>query len=213
MALRFSPDHSSELSFLLSSNSYPPMQPLVLSISRDSRSLRYLWKILLRFHGTCLASLLVAQPWSSGSEVAECYNSMNYVFSFCSHFLMYGKTLQIFTVMSALSTEGVSVNTKVCVGPTVSGGTFLLSHGWLLVSPLEDSVPSAHTSLALWQLHPFLVLGPFVGPCSRSSTVSQAECAGEMMPILVRPPFPGVSVWAEWFKGWQPPGAHAAQQY
>lgn len=44
--------------------------------------------------------------------------------------------------MRALSAEEVSVNTKVCVGPTVSGGNCLfMSHGWLLVPPLQYSAP------------------------------------------------------------------------
>ena len=101
----------------------------------------------------------MAQPWSSGSEVAECYNIVKYVYSFYPHFITYRKTLHIFTVTRALSAEEVPVNTKVCVGLIVSGGNCpFMSHGWLLVPPLEDFVPSAHSLVSVWKIHAFLVL-------------------------------------------------------
>lgn len=158
------------------------------------------------FHGTCLATLLVAQPWSSGSEVAEWYNIVKYVYSFYPHFITYRKTLHIFSVMMALSAEEVPVNTKVCVGLTVSGGNCLfMSHKWLLVPPLEDSVPSTYSLASAWKLHVFLALDLLW-------TLVQAGCADEKMPTLIRYSFPGVSAWAEWCKGGQSPGFHVPQQ-
>lgn len=91
--------------------------------------------------------------------MAECYNTVKYVYSFYPHFIAYRKTLQIFSVMRALSAEEVSVNTKVCAELTVSGGNCLfMSHRWLLVLTLEDSVLSAHSLASFWKLQAFLVL-------------------------------------------------------
>ena len=51
--------------------------------------------------------------------MAECYNTVKYAYSFYLYFITYRKTLHIFSVMRALSAEEVSINTKLCVGPTV----------------------------------------------------------------------------------------------